>query len=202
MLIQHRSVLNHSGRLRWNATPLLGCRKAAWFRPASGFSCSWIPSMHRLWKLVVSEWIAVNTGPRVSRPVTFWVVSTEQRKNPFSRWNGGEVWITHVAPGWCGDGEKEAWKDPLQLLFSFLFSLCSIYQWDGDIRVWNRISGVCLMTFLAVWRRWKDVFVFTEYFHILSCETENAKVRNDHWLSYLRLSQGSLKFGWSWGPDK
>lgn len=41
------------------------------------------------------NWLRLNAGPRVSRPVTFWVVSTEQRKNPFSRWNGGEVWITH-----------------------------------------------------------------------------------------------------------
>lgn len=41
------------------------------------------------------------------------------------------------------------------------------------------------MTFLAVWRRWTDVFVLTEYFHVLPCGTENAKVRIEHWATYL-----------------
>lgn len=47
------------------------------------------------------------------------------------------------------------------------------------------------------------MFVLTEYFHVLPCGTENAKVRIGHWASYLGLSQGSLKFGGrAEGPDK
>ncbi len=87
-----------------------------------------LPSMHRLWKLVVSEWIAVNAGPRVSQPVTIGVVSTEQRKNRFSRWNGGEVWITHVARGreWWWRQRERIGKT--RCSFFFLFCLvCAVF---------------------------------------------------------------------------
>ncbi len=153
-----------------------------------------LPSMHRMWKLIVSEWIAVNTGPRVSRPVTFRVVSTALRKNPFSRWNGGKVWITHLARGWEWWWRWRERTGKTRCSFFFLFCLvCCVYQWDGDIRVWNGIPGVCLMTFLAVWRRWTDVFVLTEYFHALICGTEKAKVRFDHCLSYSGLIEVWMK---------
>lgn len=161
-----------------------------------------LPSMHRLWKLVVSEWIAVNAGRLTARNLQGCFHRAEEKSFQQMERRGSVDYTCSSRPGVMVETEREDWKDPLQLLFSFLFSLCCIYQWDGDIRVWNGIPGVCLMTFLAVWRRWTDVFVLTEYFHGLPCGTENAKVRIDHWASYLWLSQGSLKFGWSWGPDK
>lgn len=198
MLIQHRSILNQSSRLRWNATSLLRCSITE--------TCDWGQlALRYLACSAFGNWLCLNgsvlmQGHESHGPSCFH--RAEEKSFQQMEWRGSVDYTCSLSLGVMVETEGKDWKDPLKF-FYFLFSLCNIYQWDGDIRVWNGIPGVCLMTFLAVWRRRTDVFDFAVCFHVFPCGPEEAKVRFGHWEFYLWLSQGdSLKFGWSWGPDE
>lgn len=75
-----------------------------------------LPSMHRLWKLVVSEWIAVNAGRLTARNLQGCFHRAEEKS-----FQQMEVWITHVARGreWWWRQRERGLERPAAASFFF-----------------------------------------------------------------------------------